>query len=319
MKYTSSDLAVIIPTKDRPKQVERHLQSLVEQNCQLGRIIIVASGVDIKNVVMNYKNKLPVEYHRSEPGQVRQRNVGIALLDKSTKLVASMDDDVTYHRGAITRMINFWNSIEPGTAGVGFNIVNLSSTKHNWFRGVIGFSTPKPGQVLKSGFNTSISNVDRNIPVQWLNGGATVWRQDVLFNNPHKELNMKWAVGEDLIFSYPLGKQYSLFICAEAEVEIEEVILDSQPKEFYINRGKSIFLMGLYFILHNKDLSLPRFMINKFLYLTALFVKGTVFLDINKYYVAIGIITSLMHNIPVLVGLKSYDSLNIGFSDSEFV
>ena len=114
--YYSKDLAVIISTKDRPVEVKRHLQSLVKQKCKLGRVIVVASGQDIKEIVVCFKDSLPVEYYRSEPGQIRQRNVGISKLDERTKLVASMDDDVTYHDDAIEEMIRFWNSISSDTA-----------------------------------------------------------------------------------------------------------------------------------------------------------------------------------------------------------
>ena len=167
--YSSKDLAVIIPTKDRPVEVKRHLQSLMKQKCKLGRVIVVASGQEIKDIVESFKDSLPVEYYRSEPGQIRQRNVGISKLDERTKLVASMDDDVTYHEDAIAEMTRFWNSVPSDTAGVGFNIITLSVLKHNWFRGFLGFSSAKPGQVLKSGLNTSINNVTENIQVQWLN------------------------------------------------------------------------------------------------------------------------------------------------------
>ena len=313
--YKTTDLAVIIPTKDRPVQVKRHLQSLVEQNCELGRVIVVASGQEIEEIVLGYKDRLPVEYYRSEPGQIRQRNLGISLLDDSTKLVASMDDDAIYHDDAIIKMIEFWNSVKSDTGGVGFNIVNLPSNKHNWFRDFLGFSAPESGRVLKSGFNTTISNTVKDIQVEWLNGGATVWRQDVLVNNLHEELNVKWAVSEDLLFSYPLGKQYPLFICSGAEVEIEEVIMDSQPKEFYIERGKSIYLMGLYFIQQNKNLSLFHFMVNKFLFVIALFVKGTLFFNINKYYLAIGIIKAFFASKSVLLGFKTDDLSKIKLID----
>jgi glycosyltransferase involved in cell wall biosynthesis len=313
LKYNTTDLAVIIPTKDRPVEVKRHLQSLLDQKCKLGRVIVVASGQDIKDVVLDFNNKLPVEYYRSEPGQIRQRNLGISKLDEKTKLVAAMDDDVTYHEDAVEEMIRFWDTVPSNTAGVGFNIVNLPSNNHNWFRGLLGFSTPKPGRVLKSGFNTTISNVSEDIRVEWLNGGSTVWRQDVLMNNPHKVLDVKWAVGEDLIFSYPLGKQHPLFICSCAKVEIEEMIIGSQPKEFYFNRGKSSYILGLYFILQNKDLSRACFIINKFLYLTALFVKGILFLDITKFYYIRGMIDAFFKSKIVLFGFQTIDEFKIEY------
>ena len=87
--YVSTDLAIIIPTKDRPKEVKRLLKSIAELDCKVGRIIIIATGMDIQNVVMSFVNRIPVEYYSSEPGQIKQRNKGISLLDDSTKLVAN--------------------------------------------------------------------------------------------------------------------------------------------------------------------------------------------------------------------------------------
>ncbi|MFC2117185.1 glycosyltransferase family 2 protein [Bacteroidota bacterium] len=313
--YKIKDLAVIIPTKDRPVQVKRHLQSLVEQQCTLGRVILVASGQDIKDIVMAFKNVLPVEYHHCDQGQIKQRNLGISLLDDSTKLVATMDDDVTYLDDAILKMIEFWNGAQPDTGGVGFNISNLPPNNHNYYLNLLGFSASESGRVLKSGFNTSISNVEKDVKVEWLNGGATVWRQDVLMNNQHKELNLKWAVCEDLIYSYPLSKQYSLYICSAAKVEIEEVVMNSEPREFYIDRGRYIYLMGLYFILQNKDLSLTGFIIKNFLYLISLFVKGTLFIDTNRYYLAIGIIRAFFSSRSFLLGFQSDDLFKSKFID----
>ena len=59
--YESSDLAIIIPTKDRPKEINRLLNSIYELDCKAGRIIVIASGMDITNQVMLFSDKIPVE------------------------------------------------------------------------------------------------------------------------------------------------------------------------------------------------------------------------------------------------------------------
>lgn len=316
MKYKTTDLAVIIPTKDRPLQMKRHLQSLVDQKCELGRVIVVASSMDIKDIVLGFKKSLPIEYFRSEPGQIRQRNMGISKLDERTKLVASMDDDVTYHENAIADMTHFWNGVEPGTAGVGFNINNLPKLKHNWVRGFLGFSSAKPGQVLKSGFNTSISKISENIQVQWLNGGSSVWKQKVLLKYPLKEINTRWAVCEDLIFSYPIGKIYPLYVCASAKVEIDEEIIDRSADEFYVYRGSAEYLWGLYFVMKNNDLSVSSFIINKLLYCTVQIVKGCFFLDQRKIYTMLGIVKSFFKSLKLLFGFQTLDNYKFEFLDS---
>ena len=307
MKYNTTDLAVIIPTKDRPVLVERHLQSLVDQQCELGRIIVVASGEDIEDIVLGFKDRLPVEHYRSDFGQIRQRNMGISKLDDRTKLVATMDDDATYHADAIVEMIHFWNSVEPDTAGIGFNIINLPKLKHNWVRSFLGFNSAKPGQVLKSGFNTSINNLAENVQAQWLNGGSGVWKQDILLNNPMEEINTPYAVGEDLIFSYPLGKQYPLYVCSDAKVEIDNEIIDQPTNKFYLYRGKANYLWNLYFVMINEDISVNRFIVNRFIYCIAQIFKGAIYLDKSRFFITLGTIKAFLMSLKVLSGFQTVD------------
>jgi len=284
LKYSTTDLAVIIPTKDRPVELKRHLQSLVNQQCKFGRIIIIATGKDIKQVVMDFKNRLPVEHYTSEPGQIRQRNLGISKLDEKTKLVASMDDDVIYHENAIVEMIHFWNRVENDTAGVGFN--------------------------------TSISNISKNIQVKWLNGGSSVWRQNILQEYTMKEINTSWAVCEDLIFSYPLGKKFPLYVCSDSKVEIDEEIINQPTKAFYFYRGKAQYLWGLYFVMKNEDLSVSCFIVNKLLYCVAQLIKGTLYLDKTRIFIMVGIVKSFCISFKVLFGFQTVDEFKIEFIDS---
>ena len=322
MKYNSNELALIIPTKDRPVQVKRHLQSLVTQNCEVGRVIVVASGEDIEDIVMSFKDKLPVEYYRSEPGQIRQRNMGISKLDNRTKLVATMDDDATYHEDAIAKMIHFWNRVEPDTAGVGFNVVNRPLNKHSWFKGCLGFSSAKSGQVLKSGLGTSIHNVEENIQVQWLNGGSGVWRQDILMTNPSQEINTSRAVCEDLIFSYPLGKKYPLYVCSDAKVEIEEILyineqlIDQNTKELYIYSGREKWLWNLYFVMINEDLSIIYFILRQIIYCIAQIFKGAIYFDKKRYFFTIGIIKGFFISLRALLGFQTVDDFKCEFIDT---
>lgn len=258
--YVSTDLAIIIPTKDRPEEVKRLLKSIAELDCKVGRIIIIATGMDIQNEVMSFVNRIPVEYYSSEPGQIKQRNKGILLLDDSTKLVATMDDDAVFHKTSISEVINLWNSVETETAGVGFNIVNQVGHQHTWLRGIFGVSVPEPGRVLKNGLNTSFANVKHDVRSEWLNGGATTWRQDILQNNPHEEICSNWAVSEDLIFSYPIGKIYPLYISKDAIVEIDNLISYTENAKTLIYKGKTQFIWGAYFVSKNSDMSLFGYM-----------------------------------------------------------
>ena len=133
LPYFSKDLAIIIPTKDRPKEVRRLLKSITELDCKVGRIIVIASGQDIQYVVMTFVDQIPVEYYSSQPGQIKQRNKGIALLDESTKLVATKDDDAVFHKTAISEMIKFWNSIFIPRFHSGGHLRTIKFHSKNWF------------------------------------------------------------------------------------------------------------------------------------------------------------------------------------------
>ena len=66
--YSSKDLAIIIPTKDRPEEIELLLKSILNQKLTIGKIIIVSSGIDISSNLDKYFNILPIEHYITEPG-----------------------------------------------------------------------------------------------------------------------------------------------------------------------------------------------------------------------------------------------------------
>ncbi len=260
--YSGQHICVLVPTKGRPEHVERLLYSMVRQTEPVGRIIIIASGIDIKKVIDNFIGELSIDYHfTDQTGQIRQRNLGIDLLDDRTSLVACIDDDIELDKDAISEMVKFWNLAPKNTAGVGFNIVNESSNKASILQQMLCLGHKEPGRVLRSGISTSISHLDENITSQWLNGGATVWRQNILIDNPHKEINTKWAIGEDLIFSYPIGKIYPLFVCAHAKVTHYHNPCGYRDNQWHYMHGKTQTLWVYYFVNNNHELSKTLFII----------------------------------------------------------
>ncbi|MBU0545447.1 MAG: glycosyltransferase family 2 protein [Proteobacteria bacterium] len=254
-KYSGKDLAIIVPTKDRPGKISNLLNSLKNQSLCCGRIIIVDSGQDIKNIVAGFSEALPVEYYRSPvQGQIFQRNMGISMLDDSTRLVCSLDDDIVVEPEAIKSMIQFWNDCETETAGVSFNIINSPPFKHTWLKAFIGMSSPQQGRVLSSGYNVAISPVNKNIRTEWLCGGATVWKKEILNRFVNREVSSKWAICEDVIFSYPIGKKYPLYVCSDSKVGHEHV-WDHTAKMKYWYYGKTATLWRLYFVESHPELS----------------------------------------------------------------
>lgn len=258
--YTARDLAVLVPTKDRPGKMKNLLESLVAQGEPCGRVIVVASGENIEALILSFADRLPVEYHHCEPpGQIRQRNLGIALLDaEKTPLVAFLDDDIVLEDGAQAAMLAFWNRPGMDPVGVAFNLVNMPAYVPSTFRRLFMVDGDDPGRVLRSGANTPVWNVPRDIHTQWLPGGATVWRCELVKSRMHQEIYAKRALCEDLIFSYPIGKERDLYVCAAARARHEHVE-DHAKVMVWRYYGRVDVLWRLHFVRQHGELSLAAF------------------------------------------------------------
>jgi len=257
MIYTTNDIAIIIPTKDRPTQLNNLLNSLVLQKVSYGRVIIVDGGQSVEAVVLEYKNKLPIEYYNcNPPGQIRQKNLGLSKLNPKYPLICFFDDDIVLEQNAFENIINYWNQVDVNTAGICFNIINEVPPPFSWFGRLIYFSSSIPGKVLASGRNTSLANINKNIKSEWLGGGYTIWKHDILKKYTQNNLNTHWAIAEDLRFSYPIGKHYPLFVCANAKIRHEHTYDQYIPNKVHKIRGFKESLACIYFVNQHKELKI---------------------------------------------------------------
>lgn len=257
--YSANEMAVLVPTKDRPERVRRLLETLSAQTEKPGQVIIVDGGKSVEAVVRSFEDRLHVEWHLCHPpGQIRQRRHGLGKLAPFVRLVSLFDDDMVLEPDAVEQMVDLWNNCEPETAGIGYNLLNTTPHAYRRHYALFFMSAQEQGRVLPSGFVTPLGNVDKDQRVQWLGGGYTAWRRDVLDENPQEEINTKWAVGEDVRFSYPLGKRYPLYVCASARVREEAVNDYVPPSEIARYQGKKWALANLCFVAAHEDLSLAK-------------------------------------------------------------
>ncbi len=257
MIYSNCDIALIVPTKDRPHKINSLLKSLVHLKNVPGRVIIVDGGKTVEHIVLKFSNSLPVEYYQcSPPSLIKQRNFGISKLNQSTPLVGFIDDDIVFDKDALPQMIDFWNRTTEKTAAVSFNIVNVPKDRCTFLNRLFFLSDTTPGRVLKSGVTTTYHNFDHNIKTQWVCGGATVWRLDIIKSIPQQQdIPSRWAVCEDLIYCYPVGKTHDFFLCSAARVRHEHDHDYVKPDAVYRYIGYNEVLWRLYFVMQTEDMS----------------------------------------------------------------
>ena len=259
LPLSANEICVITPTFDRNKQLKKLLETLSQQTTPVGNILIADGTGNANGVVEKYKNDLPVRWLKCPvTGQVPQRNYALKELPTDCKVVIYFDDDIQLERDAIEEMVNFWNKQSTVPAGVSFYITNSTEQPDNVLRHFFCMATEPRGKVWKSGYNSPCGNNENYMSSEWLSGGVTAWRKDVLDTYPIPDISSRWAVCEDLIFSYPVGKNEPLFVCSEAKVKH---IDDIAKLGFYkcLERGKNTVLWRLYFVSINQDLSVCLF------------------------------------------------------------
>jgi len=253
---TAADICIITPTKGRHKQLDCLLTTLAAQTQPVGKIIIADGGGDAEALIASHQDKLPVIWlDCPQPGQILQRNYALQHLPGFARIIIYFDDDIQLTPDAVAILLAFWNAQDKAPAGVSFNITNMPKQPDNMFRHIFVMASEPRGRVWKSGYNSPVTGVKQDIQSQWLIGGATAWRRDVLENRTNEGIPSRWAITEDLMFSYPVSKSGNdLYVCAAAKV----LHIDNTPTETFkagIFRGNSAVLWRYLFVTSHSELS----------------------------------------------------------------
>ncbi len=212
-------IAFVIPTKDRPDDLRRMLQSLAAQSTRPQQVVVVdGSDPPIRRVVEEFAG-LPLDYVRVfPPSLAQQRNAGMQRLRPEITLAGYLDDDVVLEPEAVASMLQCWAGAQKDIGGIAFNVVNNPLPGMLGLKRLFGIDHPVPGQILRSGFPSSFSGITEDIETDWLCGGATVWRREVISSFPYDE----WFIGtgfmEDVDFSFAVRSRYRLLVAARARL-----------------------------------------------------------------------------------------------------
>jgi glycosyltransferase involved in cell wall biosynthesis len=213
-------ISIVVPTKDRPDDLAKLLASLAAQTRKPDQIVIVdGSDPVIRPVVNRFVDALPLEYVRVfPPSLAKQRNAGMAALRSDITLAGYIDDDIVLEAEAVERMLAFWESAPADVGGAAFNITNNPRPPWQAIKRIFEVDHPVPGLVMRSGFPSSISYQEKTIDTDWLYGGATVWRRDVIERFPYDEWFIGTGFGEDVDFSFNVREHFRLILVGDAKL-----------------------------------------------------------------------------------------------------
>ena len=218
---TDRRLSVIVPTREHPDDFRRLLQSISAQSVLPAEVIVVDGGVATVEAIAKEVWPFAVRYeHVYPPCLAKQQNVGIRALNASSTLVAFVDDDIVFEPEAMEQMMAYWRRAPATVGGAVFNLVNHTDPpRHVWLKSLFGLDSNRRGILLSSGYNTRIGAVDRTMDVEWLFGGATVWRRSIVEEAGFDE----WFEGPGALYEldicFRIGDRYRMVAVAEARAE----------------------------------------------------------------------------------------------------
>lgn len=239
-------IAYVVPTKDRPEDLEKLLQSLAVQARAPDQIIIVDGGDQTVEGLVQRFSTLPIDYVREYPPSLaRQRNAGMARLRPEITVAGFLDDDLVLEPDATAAIAAFWQNAAKDIGGAAFSIVNQPRAFANRLARLFLIDDPRPGRLLASGFQSQIPPLAELTETDWLYGGATTWLRQVITDFAYDEWYLGHGYLEDVDFSYRVRQKYRLFVVGAARVY-------HYPRPIRTDRqfdlGRQQILNRLYFI-----------------------------------------------------------------------
>jgi glycosyltransferase involved in cell wall biosynthesis len=252
MSMGEQKIAFIIPTKDRPKQLKNLLLSISKQSIKPNQIIIVDSSAET-NANFIPTEGLAIEYIKvSFSSLAKQRNVGMQQIKPEIDLVGFLDDDIEFEDNSMVEMTKFWQYADKNLGGACFNIISDTASKKNYLKRIFFTGDNKMGLVLRSGYNTKICPAKNDIHTQWLLGGVTIWRKNIIEEFKFDEWFQGYGLFEDYEYSYRVGKRYQLAVASNAKVKHN--FLGIRRKDNF-QFGKMEVINRFYFVKKNPELS----------------------------------------------------------------
>lgn len=217
--YTSRDIALVIPTYNRPEILRRFLESLSNQTARPAEVVVVSAGQSVTQVIAAFSHNLEIVHaHVDIGGQVMQRNLGISVVPTERRLIACFDDDIVLLPDAIAEVLEFLNRTPSKYSGVAFNMINEVPFRRNQVTELLRLQPSSAGKVSRGGWNTSIAAPSEDLDCDWLPGGATIWNAEILRKFPNEPVKTRWAIGEDLKYSYSLPDSLRFGVASQAKV-----------------------------------------------------------------------------------------------------
>jgi glycosyltransferase involved in cell wall biosynthesis len=213
-------ITVIIPTRNRPKELNILLDKISRQTKPIKEVLIIDSSdtpfsLETSND-LGFNLKI---HHTILRSAAIQRNIGMQMLTNECDYLCFLDDDVQPDPDYIFRLVEGLEKMEGiGISGIALNPLNsdVLRTKPRGVYGTLqrffGLDSMRDGVILKSGVNIPVRRYDGSLQkVDWLIG-CSMWKYAAVSDLRFEPDFMGQSLSEDVIFSYRASLRGDLFV-----------------------------------------------------------------------------------------------------------
>jgi GT2 family glycosyltransferase len=209
--------AVVIPTKDRPRQAVAAVERVLAQTRRPERVIVVDAStpaLEFPNELFDRAGGLGIDLVlvHAPPSTAGQRNYGASLV--RSPLVLFLDDDVEIGPEYVSTLLRQWERAGVDAYGgiVGSHIYEGHSFVTRMFRRLFMLHYFDRGTSRATAFRASrklryVGVPARAVYIPAVGAGAVAFRTDLVLRHPFNERFPGYALGEDLEMSYRLSRE----------------------------------------------------------------------------------------------------------------
>jgi glycosyltransferase involved in cell wall biosynthesis len=215
--------SVVIPTRNREVPLKNLLRKILTQTVLPNEVIIVDSS---DNIHASYSeiNKMIRYFHTNEKSAAGQRNLGMANVEKDTKVLFFLDDDTNPDTEYFEKMLNTLMSNNAiGVSGLAMNPKKTRRVKPSGIRGFIKritfLDSKTDGKLLISGVAIPVRDKESVImETDWLIG-CSCWNFQKIKWLKFEEDFAGYSLGEDVIFSIQAKKFGKLLVNTDIQID----------------------------------------------------------------------------------------------------
>lgn len=229
-------VSVVVPTRDRPKDLDDLLLTILDQSCSPFEVIIVDDSTvgSVKQIVDSLSSKFrpiscALKYVKgSDDGLPAARNMGVKICEGDAILF--LDDDTLLEKNVISALATF---IGDNSKAMGVQPEILSPERNIRSDGLaekfgnaiykatmLTYDDENRLAVRKSGMSIFPNSLTKVITAQRLSGCCCCYKREVLTRLSFDNNLKRWGFMEDLDFSLRVYKAYPQSLYAIPHVKI---------------------------------------------------------------------------------------------------